>query len=74
MGVTCNPGGFAGGAGAENVQKEEKSDTIDLLSYFHSTLQGLGNGAGAIPHGDAVGQDALSGASLEGGHDGCQVV
>ena len=68
-GVTCNPAGdptgFAGEVGVANV-------TNDLLCCSHSTLQGLaaGNGVGSVPHCDAAGQDALSGASVERVHNG----
>lgn len=67
-GGTCNQGGFVGEAGVVNVQKEEKRDTSDLLSC----IQGLaaGDGAGAVPHSDAAGPDALNGASVEGVHNG----
>ncbi len=44
----------------------------DLLSCSHYPLKGLAAGrvAGAIPHSDAVSQNALDGASVEGAHDG----
>ncbi len=47
-------------------------DTNNLLSCSHYPLEGLAVGrvAGAIPHSDAAGQDALDGASVEGAHDG----
>ena len=61
-GVTCNPGGSAG---VINVQKGGKRDTNDSLSCSHSALQ-----EGAVPQGDAAGQDTFNGASGEGGHDG----
>ena len=34
----------------------------------------LSGGAGAVPHGDAAGQHALNGSSLEGGHNGGQTL
>lgn len=69
-GVTCNTGGFAG-VGVINVQKGGRRDTNDLLSGSHCGLQS-GNGAGAVPHSDAVGQNALSGGSVKRVHNGGQ--
>uniref|UniRef100_A0A8C1C164 Circadian locomoter output cycles protein kaput n=1 Tax=Cyprinus carpio carpio TaxID=630221 RepID=A0A8C1C164_CYPCA len=50
----------------------QTQDTNDLLSCSHYALQSLpaGRVAGAIPHSDAAGQNALDGASVEGVHDG----
>ncbi len=49
-----------------------ETDTNNLLSCSHYPLKGLSAGrvAGAIPHSDAVSQNALYGASVEGVHCG----
>ncbi len=71
-GITCNAEGFAGETGVVNVLEGGERDTNDLLSCSHYPLKGLvaGRVAGAIPHSDAAGQNALDGASVEGAHDG----
>lgn len=52
-------------------QRTSFSTPNDLLSCFHNALQGLvaGNGAGAVPHGDAAGQGTLNGASIKRLHN-----
>ncbi len=71
-GITCNAEGFAG---VRRVVKcpggrgERHQRSSQLLSL---SVEGLAAGrvAGAIPHSDAVSQNALDGASVEGAHDG----
>ncbi len=69
-GITCNAEGFAGETVAVDVL-EGGGDTYNLLSCSHYPLKGLAAGrvAGAVPHSDAAGQDALDGVSVEGAHD-----
>ncbi|KAI3376984.1 hypothetical protein L3Q82_000031 [Scortum barcoo] len=64
--------GFTGEARGLSVLQGGERGTNDLLSFSHDELEGLpaGRGAGAVPHGDAAGQDTLDGASVEGAHDG----
>ena len=71
-GITCNAEGFSSETGSINVLEGGERDTNDLLSCSHYALQSLpaGRVAGAIPHSDAAGQNALDGASVEGVHDG----
>ncbi len=72
VGITCNAEGFAGETGAvECPGGRGERDTNNLLSCSHYPLEGLAVGrvAGAIPHSDAAGQDALDGASVEGAHE-----
>ncbi|KAI3364103.1 hypothetical protein L3Q82_010929 [Scortum barcoo] len=71
-GVPRDAEGFTGEARGVNVLQGGERGTDDLLSCSHDALEGLsaGRGAGAIQHGDATGQDAFDGASVEGGVDG----
>ena len=70
--VICNPGGFAGEV---HVQREQEGhtqkgrETQMILAAQLQDFAALG-GAGAIPHGDEAGQDALNGASKKGVHNG----
>ena len=71
-GITCHAEGFSGETGAVYLLEGGEGGANDLLSCSHDALECLaaGHGAGAVPHGDAAGQDALDGTSVEGAHDG----
>ncbi len=70
--VSCSVQCFSGQPCVVDVLEGGEGGTNDLLSCSYYALQGLmaGRGVSSIPHSYAAGEDALSGAMVEGAHDG----
>ena len=71
-GVSHNASGFWNAACGVNVHDGGERDADDLFSRPRYLLEGLALGDGAIPKPgwNAAAEDALYGASVEGGKDG----
>lgn len=71
-GVTHNAECVAGQAGVVDILKGGEGINNDLTGCSHYVLQSFSAGCSAtsIPHGDAAGQNAVSGGSVEGVHNG----
>lgn len=74
-GVTCNGEDLRDEAGAVDLLGREAREVPTMLSTALSSrchFFPAGPSAGVIPHSDAVGEDTLNGASVEGAHNGAE--